>query len=344
MNARDAEIRGAKINVRTKVVSAEQIKGIWHLTLHSTIDDATRVVKARMIVNAGGPWVEDIIQNKVRLNSSEGVRLVRGSHLITKKLYEHNKCYFFQGEDGRIIFTIPYETDFTLIGTTDVEHFDISIKPECTLEEKKYLVNFASEYFETKVTIDDIVKTYSGVRPLYNDNASSASAATRDYVLSIDETLGAPILNVFGGKITTYRKLSENALDKISKILPKVGASWTAGVPLPGGDFNIEDLESLINKLSKKYNFLDQKWALRLIKAYGTDAFELLGDCENSKDLGVYFGATLTEKEVIWLIKNEYAKTADDIIWRRSKLGLRLSDQEIVILSNWINDNLTTLR
>ena len=344
LNARDAEIRGAKINVRTKVVSAEQINGIWHLTLHSIIDDAKRVVKAKMIVNAGGPWVEDIIQNKVRLNSSEGVRLVRGSHLITKKLYEHNKCYFFQGEDGRIIFTIPYETDFTLIGTTDVEHFDISIKPECTLEEKKYLVNFASEYFETKVTIDDIVKTYSGVRPLYNDNASSASAATRDYVLSIDETLGAPILNVFGGKITTYRKLSENALDKISKILPKVGASWTAGVPLPGGDFNIEDLESLINKLSKKYNFLDQKWALRLIKAYGTDAFELLGDCENSKDLGVSFGATLTEKEVIWLIKNEYAKTADDIIWRRSKLGLRLSDQEIVILSNWINDNLTTLR
>lgn len=344
LNARDAEIRGAKINVCTKVVSAEQIKGIWHLTLHSTIDDATRVVKARMIVNAGGPWVEDIIQNKVRLNSSEGVRLVRGSHLITKKLYEHNKCYFFQGEDGRIIFTIPYETDFTLIGTTDVEHFDISIKPECTLEEKKYLVNFASEYFETKVTIDDIVKTYSGVRPLYNDNASSASAATRDYVLSIDETLGAPILNVFGGKITTYRKLSENALDKISKILPKVGASWTAGVPLPGGDFNIEDLESLINKLLKKYNFLDQKWALRLIKAYGTDAFELLGDSENSKDLGVSFGATLTEKEVIWLIKNEYAKTADDIIWRRSKLGLRLSDQEVVILSEWIDDNLTTLR
>ena len=344
LNARDAEIRGAKINVCTKVVSAKQIKGIWHLTLHSTIDDTTRVVKARMIVNAGGPWVEDIIQNKVRLNSSEGVRLVRGSHLITKKLYEHNKCYFFQGEDGRIIFTIPYETDFTLIGTTDVEHFDISIKPECTLEEKKYLVNFASEYFETKVTIDDIVKTYSGVRPLYNDNASSASAATRDYVLSIDETLGAPILNVFGGKITTYRKLSENALDKISKILPKVGASWTAGVPLPGGDFNIEDLESLINKLSKKYNFLDQKWALRLIKAYGTDAFELLGDSENSKDLGVSFGATLTEKEVIWLIKNEYAKTADDIIWRRSKLGLRLSDQEVVILSEWIDDNLTTLR
>ena len=162
--------------------------------------------------------------------------------------------------------------------------------------------------------------------------------------MSIDETLGAPILNVFGGKITTYRKLSENALDKISKILPKVGASWTAGVPLPGGDFNIEDLESLINKLLKKYNFLDQKWASRLIKAYGTDAFELLGHCENSKDLGISFGATLTEKEVIWLIENEYAKTADDIIWRRSKLGLRLSDQEVVILSDWINDNLTTLR
>ncbi|MDA9278348.1 glycerol-3-phosphate dehydrogenase [Amylibacter sp.] len=341
LNARDAEIRGAKINVRTKVISAEQSNGIWHLTLQSLKDNTTRIVKARLIVNAGGPWVEDIIQNTVRLNSSEGVRLVRGSHLITKKLYDHDKCYFFQGEDGRIIFTIPYETDFTLIGTTDVEHSDLSIKPECTTEEKNYLMNFASEYLELKVTDDDIIKTYSGVRPLYNDNASSASAATRDYVLSIDNTLGAPILNVFGGKITTYRKLSENALDKISKILPSVGLSWTAGIPLPGGDFDIQDLESLINKLLKKYNFLSHKWAIRLIKAYGTDAFDLLGNAKTDKDLGLNFGATLTEREVLWLITKEYAQTADDIIWRRSKLGLRLSDKEIHILSEWINNNLT---
>lgn len=344
LNARDAEIRGAKINVRTKVTSAEQINGIWHIRLNSVNDNATRIVKAQMIVNAGGPWVEDIIQNKVRLNSSEGVRLVRGSHLITKKLYEHDKCYFFQGEDGRIIFTIPYETDFTLIGTTDVEHADVSLKPECTIEEKNYLMNFASEYFDLKVTADDIVKTYSGVRPLYNDNASSASAATRDYVLSIDKTLGAPILNVFGGKITTYRKLSENALDKISEILPNVGTKWTAGVSLPGGDFDINNLEVLIGNLLKKYNFLDNFWAARLIKAYGTDAFDLLANSKSSKDLGFDFGATLTEKEVIWLVNKEYAQTADDIIWRRSKLGLRLSDKEIHILSEWLNDNLTSIK
>jgi glycerol-3-phosphate dehydrogenase len=344
LNARDAEIRGAKINVRTKVTSAEQINGVWHLTLHSLRDDTSRVVTARMIVNAGGPWVEDIIQNKIRLNSSEGVRLVRGSHLITKKLYEHEKCYFFQGEDGRIIFTIPYETDFTLIGTTDVEHADISIKPECTIEEQNYLINFASQYFKVKVTIDDIIKTYSGVRPLYNDNASSASAATRDYVLSIDESLGAPILNVFGGKITTYRKLSENALDKISKILPLVDVGWTAGVPLPGGDFDIEELQDLNDKLLKKYTFLDQFWATRLLKAYGLDAFSILGCSNEVEDLGINFGATLTEKEVVWLIEKEYAQTADDIIWRRSKLGLRLSNQEIKALSKWVDINLTIIK
>ena len=200
LNARDAEERGARISVRTKVISAEQVEGQWKITLEPTDGGETRVVSARMLVNAGGPWVEDVIRNTVRINSTEGIRLVRGSHIVTPKLYDHDKCYFFQGEDGRIIFAIPYETDFTLIGTTDAEHDDVSQKPICTPEEKTYLVDFASKYLRKAITLDDIVWAYSGVRPLYDDGATSATAATRDYVLKVDETAGAPILNIFGGK------------------------------------------------------------------------------------------------------------------------------------------------
>lgn len=192
LNARDAQARGALINVRTKVVSATQVGGMWQITLEAQGGER-RIVTARMIVNASGPWVEDIIRSTMRINSNEGVRLVRGSHIVTRKLYDHDKCYFFQGEDGRIIFTIPYETDFTLIGTTDADHVDVHEKPVCTPQEQDYLLDFASKYLKQPVTRDDIVFTYSGVRPLYNDGATSATAATRDYVLKLDQSAGGPI-------------------------------------------------------------------------------------------------------------------------------------------------------
>ena len=222
LNARDAQARGALINVRTKVVSATQVGGMWQITLEAQGGER-RIVTARMIVNASGPWVEDIIRSTMRINSNEGVRLVRGSHIVTRKLYDHDKCYFFQGEDGRIIFTIPYETDFTLIGTTDADHVDVHEKPVCTPQEQDYLLDFASKYLKQPVTRDDIVFTYSGVRPLYNDGATSATAATRDYVLKLDQSAGGPILNVFGGKITTYRKLAESALEEIAPFFAQTG-------------------------------------------------------------------------------------------------------------------------
>ncbi|MEY8117310.1 glycerol-3-phosphate dehydrogenase [Falsihalocynthiibacter sp. BN13B15] len=335
LNARDAQARGAKINVRTKVVSAEQVDGLWEITLEPK-GLPRRVVRARMLVNAGGPWVEDIIRNTVRINATEGVRLVRGSHIVTPKLYDHDKCYFFQGEDGRIIFTIPYETDFTLIGTTDAEHTDVSQKPVCTPEEQAYLVEFASKYLKTPVTTDDIVWTYSGVRPLYDDGATSATAATRDYVLKVDESAGAPILNIFGGKITTYRRLAENAFKKIAPFFPNAGGPWTAGVPMPGGDFPVDGVADLQASLTAQYPFLTERWAARLVKAYGLDAFEVLGDAKTESDLGQPFGATLTEREVIWLVQKEFARSAEDIVWRRSKLGLRLSKDEIEMLDAWL--------
>lgn len=339
LNARDAEARGAKINVRTKVVSAEQKDGIWHITLEDQDSGDNRVVQARMIVNAGGPWVEDIIRNTVRINSTEGVRLVRGSHIVVPKLYDHGKCYFFQGEDGRIIFTIPYETDFTLIGTTDAEHTDVGTKPVCTPEEQSYLANFASNYFKKPVSTDDIIWTYSGVRPLYDDGATSATAATRDYVLKVNETAGAPMLNVFGGKITTYRRLAETALEKIAPFFPDTEGPWTAGVPLPGGDFPVDGVADLTARLIKQFPFLTPAWATRLIKAYGTDAFEVLKDATAEADLGQNFGSNLTAQEVLWLIKNEYARKAEDVVWRRSKLGLRMTAQEIELLDVWMAKN-----
>ena len=239
LNARDAQARGARINVRTKVISAAQVGGMWQITIEAQGGER-RVVTARMIVNAGGPWVEDVISNTMRINSTEGVRLVRGSHIVTRKLYDHDKCYFFQGEDGRIIFTIPYETDFTLIGTTDADHVNVHEKPVCTPEEQDYLLGFASKYLKKPVTRDDIVSTYSGVRPLYNDGATSATAATRDYVLKLDQSAGAPVLNIFGGKITTYRKLAESALTEIAPFFAQTGPQWTAGVALPGGGFPVD--------------------------------------------------------------------------------------------------------
>ncbi|MEH6832024.1 MAG: glycerol-3-phosphate dehydrogenase [Sulfitobacter sp.] len=342
LNARDAQARGARINVRTKVISAAQVDGMWLITLEGQGGEQ-RIVTARMIVNAGGPWVEDVIRNTMRINSTEGVRLVRGSHIITRKLYDHDKCYFFQGEDGRIIFTIPYETDFTLIGTTDADHTNVDEKPVCTPQEQDYLLNFASNYLKKPVTRDDIVRTYSGVRPLYNDGASSATAATRDYVLKLDQSAGAPVLNVFGGKITTYRKLAESALEKIAPFFAQTGPQWTAGVALPGGDFPVDGVSQLKTDLKVKYPFLTDRWLDRVVKAYGSEAFDLLGEAKTESDLGQDFGSDLTEREVNWLVEREFANTAEDIIWRRSKLGLRMTSKEIDALDSWMVNSAANL-
>jgi len=335
LNARDAEARGAQIMVRTKVISAKRVDDHWVISLQDSETGETSERRARMLVNAGGPWVEDVIRQVTHTNSSEGVRLVRGSHIVTKRLFTHDKAYFFQGEDGRIIFAIPYETDFTLIGTTDAEHTDASVKPECTDEERDYLIKFANGYFKRDITADDVVWTYSGVRPLYDDGAKSATAATRDYVLSVYSD-GPPLLNVFGGKITTYRKLAENALVKIAPFFEDVKGDWTAGVSMPGGDFPVDGVQDLMDGLIVDYPFLDDVWAKRLIRAYGTDARRMLGDAAAPSDLGRHFGANLTEREMRWLMTHEYARRGEDVVWRRSKLGLRMSKAEIKLLDDWM--------
>ena len=337
LNARDAARMDAEIAVGTRCVSAERKEGHWVVTMENVETGAQRTVTALGLVNAGGPWVDRIIQNRLRLNTSDQIRLVRGSHIVVKKLYDHDRAYIFQNADGRIVFAIPYEGAFTLIGTTDRDHEGDPSGAVCTPEEADYLRNAASEYFAEPIRAEDVVWTYSGVRPLYDDGAKSATAATRDYVLKIEGDEGEPpLLNVFGGKITTYRRLAEAALEKLAPHFPGMGPAWTAGAPMPGGDFPHDGVEKLIATVQTRYPFVDPDWARRLVRAYGTDVPEILGEAEAAEDLGERFGHNLAAAEVTWLMRCEWARTAADVLWRRSKLGLRFTPEQTQHLEEWM--------
>lgn len=342
LNARDAAARGARILVGTRAVAARHKEGLWEITTEGAGGHTRH--RARALVNASGPWVGEVLHDVARADTNAGVRLVRGSHIVTRRLFDHDRCYFFQGTDGRIVFAIPYEQDFTLIGTTDVDHHGRPEDAVCTDAERDYLLDFASRYFAKPVTAADVVWTYSGVRPLYDDGATSATAATRDYVLALDEAGSgeAPLLNVFGGKITTYRRLAEGALAKLAPYFPEAGGAWTARVPLPGGDFPVDGAAALIDGLRARCPFLTAYWAGRLVRAYGTDAAVILGGATRAADLGRDFGATLTEAEVRWLVEREFARSADDILWRRGKLGLRMEAAEAEALASFVAELLAT--
>ena len=339
LNARDAAARGATIMTRTKVVDARFADGLWQITLQDSETGKKTQATAKMLVNAGGPWVEEVIHGVMHLNSSDGVRLVRGSHIVVKRLYDGDKCYFFQGEDGRIIFAIPYEQDFTLIGTTDADHPDAQTKPVCTEDEAAYLCRFASEYFEKPVRTEDVVWTYSGVRPLYNDGASSATAATRDYVLRVDTSAGGPVLNVFGGKITTYRRLAESALDKINQHLSIQKPNWTAGVALPGGAFDIGAADQIIARLASTHPYLDEKLLNRLWRTYGTETEAILQGAKGENDLGESFGAGIYARELDWAVRHEWVRSAEDFAWRRTRMGLQLTPAQIQVIDQYIIRN-----
>lgn len=330
LNAVDAQDRGATILTRTKVVGAERHSDLWEITTQDQVNGEVATHYARTIVNAAGPWVADILRDTLKINSPEHIRLVRGSHIVVPKIFEHDQPYILQGADGRIVFAIPYETDFTLIGTTDIDHPSDPGNPVCTDKETTYLCEFVSNYFNKPVAPKDVVWSYSGVRPLFDDGASSASAATRDYVLTLN-TEGAPLLNVFGGKITTYRILAEEVLAKLG-----YQSAWTAGAPLPGGDFAWDVGAKLVRDLQGSYPFLSEAWANRLIYTYGTMAFDLLGTAKSEAALGRKFGATLTETELSWLRNHEFARTTEDVLWRRTKLGLHLSDAEKASVDEWM--------
>lgn len=335
LNARDAAARGAEIRTRTRFEHATPDRDGWSIAL--TGEDGASEVRARAVVNAGGPWVGQVIGDGFGGASAARVRLVRGSHIVTRRVFEHDRAYIFQQSDGRVVFAIPYEDDFTLIGTTDAEHDGPPDVVACTNAERDYLLGAVSSYFREPPTVEDIVWTYSGVRPLYDDGATSATAATRDYVLKLRDERGAPALDVFGGKITTYRRLAEAALERLAPFFPAMAPAWTAGVPLPGGDFPHDGAAALLQGLRRRYGFLDEGWARRLVRSYGTEAAEMLGDAKAPGDLGRRFGWNLTESEVQWLRAREWARSAEDILWRRSKLGLRFSAEEVADLQAWLD-------
>jgi glycerol-3-phosphate dehydrogenase len=343
LNAIDAKAKGAVIRTRSRVVSAERQADAWQVTSENTLTGVRETISARVLVNAAGPWVADVLTGTLRNNARARVRLVQGSHIVVPKLYEHDRAYIFQNGDGRIIFAIPYERDFTLIGTTDRDYHGDPAQVRASSEEIAYLCAAASEYFAKPVVEADIVWTFSGVRPLYDDGASEAKAATRDYVFEVDETPGLPpLLSVFGGKITTYRRLAEHAIERLAQHLPhgtEARAGWTGEAPLPGGDMPRDGLETLAAALQANMPTLRPQQAERLAHVYGTRAERILALAPAAGTLGMEFGGGLTEAEVRYLMREEWAMTADDVLWRRGKLGLRLSAAQQDALARWMAAN-----
>jgi glycerol-3-phosphate dehydrogenase len=338
LTARDAADRGAEIRTRTRAAEIRQVDGLWELTLEDAMSGERSTVHGRVLVNAGGPWVEQVLAAGSGVNARAKVRLVQGSHIVVRKLYDHDRAYMFQNSDGRIVFVIPYQDDFTLIGTTDRDYHGDPAKVKATAEEIQYLCVSVSEYLAKPVQPADVVWDYAGVRPLYDDGASDAKAATREYVFELDAPGGAPLLSIYGGKITTHRRLAEEALEKLAPYLngAKAREGWTGKAALPGGDMDVSAIPALTAELMRDYPFLSESHANRLAHAYGTRASKILGTAKSMSDLGQSFGANLTEAEVKYLIAHEWARTAEDIVWRRSKLGLRLTPQEITALDLWI--------
>lgn len=334
LNALDAHERGATISVGARLVSAKRVGGAWRAIVAHT--DGEEDIEARALVNAAGPWVSQVIESALHVDAHKHARLVKGSHIVTRKLYEGDHAYILQNADKRIVFAIPYEQDFTLIGTTDVAYDGAPGAVSISDAETDYLLASINHFWRKKVERNDIVWSYAGLRPLYDDGALNASVVTRDYAFDLDAPSGeAPALSVFGGKITTARRLAEHAMDELASYLPKHGAAWTQGAVFPGGD---EEFEPFAARLMREKPFLPPPLAHRLARAYGTRALRFLNDAKSMSDLGRDFGSGLTQAEIAYLIEREWARSADDILWRRSKLGLHLPSEQQEALRAFLGD------
>ncbi|KZB70459.1 MULTISPECIES: glycerol-3-phosphate dehydrogenase [Thalassospira] len=338
LNAMDAKDMGAEILTRTECVGASRSDDGWNVTLRDQETGENRSVSGRMLINAAGPWCADLINPEngvVKSDTRANIRLVKGSHIVVPKMFDHDFCYIFQNGDGRIVFAIPYQDDFTLIGTTDVDFKGDPSTVKIDQDEIDYLCKLASGYFKKPIASDDVVWTYSGVRPLYAGEGAEANASkvSRDYTLKLEANgHQAPALHVFGGKITTYRKLAEHALQIISRELGAKDTPWTAGASLPGGDFPNASYEAAFASYAARYDWMDAVMLKRLLRAYGTRIEQIIGNAKGVRDLGKCYGHDLYEAEVRYLIDNEWVHDINDLIWRRSKLGLRLSGDQVADL------------
>jgi glycerol-3-phosphate dehydrogenase len=332
LNALDAHARGARIRVRTRLARARRDEGLWHATLVTAAGRADQV-RARAIVNASGPWVKDVLASVSAEPLGADVRHVKGSHIVVPRVHPEEHAYILQNADSRIVFVIPYQEKFSLIGTTDVPVDDYT-HPAITAEEADYLLGLANGYLERPLAREDIVWTYSGVRPLYDDGSSNPSEVTRDYVLKVDAMPGAPgpgrapVLSIFGGKITTYRKLAEHVMADLAPYFPQARPAWTREATLPGGDLPGSDRNAWFAELCRRYPGLPDDLLRALARRHGTGAAVILGNARTRADLGEDFGANLTEREVDHFVGREWARTAADVLWRRTKCGLPMTSRQ----------------
>jgi glycerol-3-phosphate dehydrogenase len=333
LNALDAAEHGADIRTRTRCTRVERSEH-WDLVLNSR--GHREVATARVLVNAAGPWIGEVADTVIRRPLQAPVRLIKGSHIVVRRRFEHECGYLLQAPDRRVVFALPFAEEFTLIGTTD-ENFVGDLKsPAPDLDEITYLCNAVNLYFRDKVTPDELVWSYAGVRALYDDGAGRPEDVTRDYELVLDAPhREAPLLTIYGGKITTHRRLAEAAMDRIGKFF-KARPPWTAGSTLPGGDFPVDGFYALVAEFIGRWPFLSEPHARRLVRAYGRRAERILGSAQNMNDLGMCFTGNLTGAEVRYLVENEWARTAEDVLWRRSKLGLKATAKELSALSEYI--------
>ncbi len=340
LNALCAKQHGADIITRTQFVKAERHANNWEVTLSTGNTPQQYSVQTKCLVNAAGPWVDTILRNRIATASEHQLALVKGSHIVTKKLYQGEHAYMLQNNDQRVIFVIPFNDSYSLIGTTDVNYqgdpHDVKISPK----EIDYLCNAVNQYFSTPIKKENIVWSYSGVRPLVAETAEKASKLSRDYKIELDFSHEeAPILSVFGGKITTHRHLAEQALNKLEQFFPNMTTAWTANSQLPGGNIKDNDLIAYDRVIQQRFPWLSTELRQRYIHAYGTLLEKMLDQKQSLSDLGQDFGHGLYKVEVDYLCNNEWAQTAEDILWRRSKLGLKLTKEEAKRLTTYLQSS-----
>jgi glycerol-3-phosphate dehydrogenase len=337
LTAKKAQQSGATILTRTKCVHAERGRDEWQITLRNTDTNANQTISAKCIVNAAGPWVSSLFGESLAMPAPKMIRMVKGSHIVVPRLNQEEEAYILQNEDNRIVFVIPYEDNFSLIGTTDVEYEGNPKEAKISPEETTYLLKIVNSHFKRQLEPSDVVWSYSGVRPLMDDEEENAQKASRDYTFEVSkEKDKAPLISVFGGKITTYRKLAEAATDKICHFFENTQGHWTKTAVLPGGDFDSQI--NLAASLNQAYPWLPEKLVSRYVRTYGTTSRDILNNCASVDDLGQHFVGTLYEKEVQHLINNEWAITTEDILWRRTKQGLYASDSEAEALDSYLAD------
>ncbi|MDQ0457914.1 glycerol-3-phosphate dehydrogenase [Rhizobium paknamense] len=336
LNALDASARGAEVLTRTACTTLRRGNGLWEAELTSLLTAKKRQVQARVVVNTAGPWVNDVIGRVAGLNSARNVRLVKGSHIIVPKFWEGQQAYLVQNPDKRVIFINPYEKDMALIGTTDIPYEGRPEDVAADQSEIAYLLKSVNRYFKQQLSERDVLHSFSGVRPLYDDNAENPSAVTRDYIFELDDAGGQPpLLSVFGGKITTFRKLAEHALDRLKPFFPAMGPAWTAKGFLPGGDMPNADFELFLGKMRARYPWLPARLLKHYARLYGTRLERLLSGCERMEDLGFCFGPDFYEREASFLMETEWAETAADILERRTKHGLHMTADEREVFEAW---------